>query len=269
MVSEADMTRIGLLQMNSQENPIELAEWIVEQASAHLSELEHCAFVMAPENALYNGNEAGLAAAAGVIESEGVPYLCKTWPLKNVPLVLGGIPRKSKAAGKFHNSWVKIFGGSWAELYAKVHLFRATVPGQRIYDETRNFVPGGDSSVVLDLGGVKVGASTCFDLRFPEQYATLTRAGAQVLAVPSSFTKLTGEAHWHVLLRARAIETQCFVVAPAQVGEHAGKQTFGHSLVVSPWGDVILDAGTSTGLFLVDIRLEEITEVRRRIPLRT
>ena len=112
-----------------------------------------------------------------------------------------------------------------------------------------------------------LGLTICYDLRFPQLYRALAKAGAQVIAVPSAFTQVTGEAHWHVLLRARAIENGGFVIAPAQTGTHPGnRKTYGHSLVVSPWGEVIADGGTDEGIVMADIDLEQVKKTRARIP---
>ena len=107
----------------------------------------------------------------------------------------------------------------------------------------------------------------CYDLRFPQLYRALAKAGAEILAVPSAFTQMTGEAHWHMLLRARAIENGCFVIAPAQTGEHpGGRKTYGHSLIVDPWGRILADGGTKEGIVMTDIDLEEVKRVRAKLP---
>ena len=128
-------------------------------------------------------------------------------------------------------------------IYDKINLFDAA-PGETESLESRIYERGRTARVV-DIGAARLGLSICYDLRFPALYRALAQAGAQILAVPSAFMQVTGEAHWHVLLRARAIETGCFVIAPAQCGRpHEGRQSFGHSLIVAPWGDVLADAGT-------------------------
>ena len=113
----------------------------------------------------------------------------------------------------------------------------------------------------------RLGLSVCYDLRFPQLYRTLAKGGAEILTVPSAFTETTGKAHWHVLLRARAIENGCFVVAPAQGGTHAnGRKTYGHSLIVGPWGDILAEAGTEPGFISAELDLAEIAAVRARLP---
>lgn len=155
--------------------------------------------------------------------------------------------------------------GEVAARYDKIHLFDVDLP-DRTYRESQTF-RGGDQAVVADLPWLKLGLSVCYDVRFPQLYRALAKAGAGMLAVPAAFTQITGQAHWHVLLRARAIETGCFVVAPAQVGVHpGGRRTFGHSLVVAPWGEVLADAGDTQGIVTATIDPARIAEARARIP---
>ena len=118
----------------------------------------------------------------------------------------------------------------------------------------------------MDLPWGRLGLSICYDLRFPLLYRHLGQAGADFLTVPSAFTRVTGEAHWHVLMRARAIETGCFVFAPAQTGTHGKRKTFGHTLIVNPWGEVLADAGTEPGIIMADIDMSEVVRARSRIP---
>ena len=149
--------------------------------------------------------------------------------------------------------------------YDKINLFDAA-PGEKESLESRLY-DRGDTAYVVDLGAAKVGLSICYDLRFPQLYRALARAGAHILAVPSAFMQVTGEAHWHTLLRARAIETGCYVLAPAQCGvPHAGRKSYGHSLIVNPWGEVMGDAGTEPAVLVADLDLAQVTEARRRIP---
>ena len=155
--------------------------------------------------------------------------------------------------------------------YDKIHLFDVTVSETESYRESRLYAPG-DAAVVAQTPWGGVGLSVCYDVRFPHLYRALGQAGAGLLTVPSAFTVPTGRAHWHVLLRARAIETGCFVLAPAQGGDHGdGRSTYGHSLVVDPWGEIVLDAGaarpeTTPGLHLADLDLAAIDRTRQRIP---
>ncbi len=130
-----------------------------------------------------------------------------------------------------------------------------------------NTVAGGDRAVVADLPWCKVGFSICYDLRFPRLYRALAQKGATLLTVPSAFTETTGKAHWHVLLRARAIENGAFVIAPAQGGKHAnGRQTYGHSLIIGPWGEILVEGGTDPGVFMAEIDPDAAKNARARVP---
>ena len=150
--------------------------------------------------------------------------------------------------------------------YDKIHLFDVTLGGGESYRESAAYAPG-DAAVAAATPWGVLGMTVCYDLRFPALHRALAEAGASILSVPAAFTRPTGEAHWHVLLRARAIETGCFVVAAAQTGEHAdGRATYGHSLVVGPWGEVLCDMGDVPGTAIVDLDLADIAAARARVP---
>lgn len=150
--------------------------------------------------------------------------------------------------------------------YDKIHLFDVTLAGGETYRESAAYRPG-ESAVVAATPWGGMGMTICYDVRFPALHAALAKAGAVMLAVPAAFTRPTGRAHWHTLLRARAIETGCFVIAAAQTGEHAdGRATFGHSMVVGPWGDVLLDMGEVAGSAVIDIDLADVEMARGRVP---
>jgi predicted amidohydrolase len=156
--------------------------------------------------------------------------------------------------------------GKVAAKYDKIHMFDVDLGNGEVYRESSTFASG-NKAVVVGLPWGKLGLTICYDVRFPHLYRSLAKAGAEFLAVPAAFTRTTGRAHWHVLLRARAIETGCFVFAPAQCGEHAGgRQTFGHSLIVSPWGSVLADAGEEPGFVTAQIEVADVAEARRKIP---
>lgn len=150
--------------------------------------------------------------------------------------------------------------------YDKIHMFDVELPNGENYCESRNYQPG-SSAVVADLPWGRMGLTICYDLRFPQLHRMLAKGGATMIAGPAAFTRTTGKAHWHALLRARAIETQCFVLAAAQTGLHEmGRETFGHSLIVSPWGEIIADAGTEPGVVVATVDPAEALEVRGRVP---
>lgn len=156
--------------------------------------------------------------------------------------------------------------GEIAARYDKIHMFDVDLPNGETYRESKNYEPG-SKAVLADLPWGRLGLATCYDLRFPALYRELAHAGADFLTAPSAFTKVTGAAHWHVLLRARAIETGCYVFAAAQGGMHeAGRATYGHSLVVSPWGEILAEAGTEPGVIFADIDPAQVAEARARIP---
>jgi deaminated glutathione amidase len=156
--------------------------------------------------------------------------------------------------------------GAVVARYDKIHMFDIDLPGGESYRESNAYRPG-CGTVVAETPWGRLGMSVCYDVRFPHLYRALAHAGADFLTVPSVFTVPTGTAHWHVLLRARAIENGCFVFAPAQWGEHAaGRRSYGHSLIVDPWGEVLADAGEAVGVITASIDLARIAEVRRMVP---
>ncbi len=151
--------------------------------------------------------------------------------------------------------------------YDKLHLFDVNLPTGESWRESARYAPGESAALIHTPIGA-LGLSICYDLRFPALYTTLSDGGAQLLTVPAAFTVPTGEAHWHILLRARAIENAAYVIAPAQTGLHQdGRSTFGHSLVVDPWGRVVLDMGTSPGVGFADIDLNVVETARKQIPV--
>jgi predicted amidohydrolase len=150
--------------------------------------------------------------------------------------------------------------------YDKIHMFDVDLAGGESYRESRNYRPG-ELAVLADLPWGRLGLTVCYDLRFPALYRALAEAGATMLAIPSAFTKQTGEAHWHVLMQARAIENGSFVFAAAQGGKHEnGRDTYGHSLIVDPWGSIIAEGGTEPGVIMAEINPAEVASARARIP---
>ncbi len=156
--------------------------------------------------------------------------------------------------------------GAIAARYDKIHMFDVEIPDGQSYRESRAYQAGG-RAVTAALPWGRLGMTVCYDMRFPYLYRALAKAGGDFLSIPSAFTRFTGQAHWHVLLRARAIETGCFVIAPAQCGEHPGeRETYGHSLIVAPWGEVLGDGGTAPGITLAEIDPAEVAKARAMIP---
>ena len=169
--------------------------------------------------------------------------------------------------GRFANRSILIKpDGSIAARYDKIHMFDVKVSAAEQYQESKNF-KAGNKGVVTDLPWGKLGMTVCYDLRFAYLYRALAKAGASFFTVPSAFTKVTGQAHWHVLLRARAIETGCFVIAPAQGGKHEnGRETYGHSLIVDPWGRVLGEGGEEPCVVIAKIDPDDVSKARARIP---
>lgn len=150
--------------------------------------------------------------------------------------------------------------------YDKIHMFDVDLAGGESYRESKAY-EAGDCAVAADLPWGRLGLSICYDLRFPHLYRALAQAGADILAIPAAFTRQTGEAHWHILQRARAIETGCYVLSAAQGGTHeSGRETYGHSIAIAPWGEVIAELGEDPGVLYADIDLAAVAEARARIP---
>lgn len=157
-------------------------------------------------------------------------------------------------------------GGNLAASYRKIHLYDVEIPGRVSYQESRTVAPGTEPEL-MSVDGVEVGLSICYDLRFPELYRRLAVAGARVLVVPAAFMAHTGRDHWEVLLRARAIENQCYVVAAGQIGDHEpGRTCFGRSMVVDPWGTVVAQLPDEVGVVVADLNLERLAAIRRDLP---
>jgi len=179
---------------------------------------------------------------------------------------IGSLAIKASPEKAANRSFLIDRKGDIVARYDKIHMFDVDLAGGESYRESNTYRPG-ELAVVADLPWGRLGLTVCYDLRFPALYRALAEAGASFLAIPSAFTKQTGEAHWHVLMRARAIETGCYVLAAAQGGKHEnGRETFGHSLVVDPWGKVTAEGGTEPGVIFADIDPAQVAAARARIP---
>lgn len=226
-------------------------------------------YVLSPEvTVAFAENRDGLRAVAG--PWDGNPAIVEAAAIARrhrVNLHLGSLA-VALADGRFANRSVLFRpDGTIAATYDKIHLFDATLPGLRQYRESETYA-GGERAVLSKAPGFGLGLSICYDMRFPALYRTLAEAGAEVLAVPAAFTVPTGRAHWEVLLRARAIETGCYVVAAAQGGQHQnGRATWGHSMIIDPWGKVIAAIeGDAAGVVCADFDPTAVTEARGRVP---
>ena len=181
-------------------------------------------------------------------------------------LLIGSLAIKVSDTKTANRSFLIDPKGRISARYDKIHLFDVNLPSGESYRESNTVAPGAEA-VVAETPFGKIGLSVCYDLRFPHLYRTLAKAGAEILTVPSAFTETTGKAHWHVLLRARAIENGCFIIAPAQGGTHAnGRKTYGHSMIVGPWGVILAEGGTDPGVVMAELDLGRVAEMRGRVP---
>jgi len=214
------------------------------------------------EKARDEANHPVLAALREVARETGVWLL-----IGSLAIDLSREPGEAEGERRLANrSYLIDPNGAIVARYDKVHMFDVDLARGESYRESNAFRPGGQSALAETPWGV-LGMTVCYDLRFPHLYRALAQAGADFLAIPSAFTVPTGEAHWHVLMRARAIENGCYVFAPAQWGEHAeGRRTYGHSLIVDPWGEVLADGGEGVGIISARIDAAAIAKARRMVP---
>ena len=257
------------LQMSSVPNWQSNIEFVVEQLK--LANIEADSLVVLPECFAYFGGKdtcnLRLAQSDELLQlQQELAKIAKTF---GIYLVCGSVPTPTQSASHYGNTCF-VFSPSGNKLaeYQKIHLFDVVVAdGTRSYRES-DMTASGNELVYFDWCGKKVGIAICYDLRFPGLFQQLRDGGAEVVVLPSAFTQKTGEAHWHTLLTARAIENQYFVVACDQVGEHQnGRRTFGHSLIVDPWGRVLSDAKQQVGTFGAELKFSVLEQVRRDMPV--
>lgn len=224
-------------------------------------------FVGLPENFAWMGPEADRAAAAEPLEGPTLGTLCALAKELSITILAGSVLEPGAPGGRLFNTSV-LFGPAGERLaaYRKMHLFDVEVGDGQTYLESAHVAPGTEV-VVADTTVGRVGLSVCYDLRFPELYRRHAELGAQLLTVPAAFTLATGKDHWEVLLRARAIENQCFVLAPAQQGRHPkDRLTWGHAMVVDPWGLVLARCSEGVGVAVAPIDLALLERIRRALP---
>ncbi len=260
--------RIAVLQMRSGIDPAANARALV--AGLETAAAGGAAIAFTPEMTGLLDRDRGRAAAAIVGEEADIVLAAAREAAARLGLwvQLGSLAlRPGGGEGRYVNRGFLIDpSGVIRARYDKLHLFDVDLPTGESWRESSAYAPG-TGALVADTPAGRLGLSICYDMRFPDLYRALSDAGAEILAVPAAFTVPTGRAHWHILLRARAIEAGCFVVAAAQVGEHEdGRATYGHSLVVDPWGDVLLDMGEEPGVGFAEIDLARLQDVRARIP---
>jgi predicted amidohydrolase len=225
-------------------------------------------FVLTPENVamLEPVRTQALDKAAPEATHPAIPAFADLARDLGIHLLAGSLAIKREDGLLANRSYLFDDKGRIAARYSKIHMFDVDLPNGERYRESSTFVPGEEAVLAPSPFG-PIGLTICYDLRFPHLYRALAKAGAAILTVPSAFTMVTGEAHWHVLLRARAIETGCFVLAPAQTGTHAeGRRTYGHSLAVAPWGEILGDGGAEPGILYADLDLARIADARARVP---
>ena len=227
--------------------------------------------VLTPENTTMIEPRRALLLEKAVAEARhpAIPAFADLAAELGIWLLIGSLAIKVEAARCANRSYLFDPGGRIAARYDKIHMFDVDLAGGERYRESVSFRPGA-AAVLADLPWGRLGLTVCYDLRFPHLYRQLAQAGAAFISVPSAFTRPTGEAHWQVLLRARAIETGCYILAPAQCGEHAeGRRTWGHSLIVSPWGEVIAAAADEPAIITARIDPAAVAAARRMIPALT
>ena len=257
--------RVGLIQMCSGEDVarnVDVAAGMIAEAARAGAELivtPEMTSILAPKREIL---EAALGDSDDGGAGEAFTALARQL---SVNLLIGSMAVKRPDGWLANRSMLFAPDGGLVATYDKVHMFDVDLADGESYRESRRYAAGKQLTVV-DAAGARLGLSICYDMRFPALYRRLAQAGAEIITVPSAFTVPTGEAHWHVLLRARAIETGAFILAPAQTGRHeSGRQTYGHSLAVAPWGEILADGGTDTGAIVVDIDLGKVGEARQRI----
>jgi predicted amidohydrolase len=264
--------QVGLVQLQVCDDPaVNLPETIslIRAAAAG-----GAGFVLTPEciNALSSSREHQRAVFRSEADDSSLAALRDEAAALGIWVLVGSLGLATgDADGRFANRSLLIApDGSVRARYDKIHMFDVNVSETEVYRESAGYRPG-DKAVLADTPFGRIGMTVCYDVRFPYLYRALAQAGAQILTVPAAFNHITGQAHWEVLLRARAIETGCYVIAPAQTGYHPeshgkGRRTHGHSLVVAPWGEVIADAGTEPGVVFAEIDLDQVEQARKRIP---
>ena len=245
----------------------------VETATALIREAKGlgASFIATPEVTVLFEAESDRLFAKVHIEDEDPSLLALRSTAKElgVWLLIGSMAIKVGERQCANRSFLIGPDGAIRASYDKIHMFDVDLPNGEMYRESRNFRRG-ERAVVADLPWGRLGLSVCYDLRFPQLYRALAHAGASFLTIPAAFTHTTGRAHWHVLQRARAIETGCFVIAPAQGGVHPnGRHTYGHSLIVAPWGEILAEAGEDPCVITAEIDPTKVAEARQRIPALT
>ena len=257
--------RVGLVQINTQadkEANLRRAEELIDEAVARGAR-----FVILPEYVSFLGPREQHEEVAESIPGPTTERFAAKARQHGIWLHCGSFHERSDTPGMYYNTSVVLDpSGEIIGKYRKIHLFDIDLTGNVTANESSTILPG-DEVVTVDIDGHTVGLSICYDLRFPELYRLLALAGAEVLLVPAAFTMFTGKDHWHVLLRARAIENQTWVLAPGQFGPHEpNAQCYGHSVVIDPWGTVVADAPNGEGIVVADLDFDALRKIRAQLP---
>ncbi|MDB5902484.1 MAG: Amidohydrolase [Betaproteobacteria bacterium] len=225
-------------------------------------------FVLTPEYTLMMDGS-GRTMRSRALDPDGGQALAQLQALAaelSIWLLVGSLTLKTDSDRIANRSFLIAADGSVQASYDKIHMFDATLPDGKVIKESSAYCPGA-RAVTADTPWGKLGLTVCYDLRFPQLYRSLAKAGACYLTIPSSFQRATGKDHWHPLIQARAIENACFVFAPAMCGEHPGnRSTYGHSLVVDPWGKILADGGDAPGIVYADVDPQRVDKVRGMLP---
>ena len=260
--------RIALYQAQSGIDPAANAEKLV--GAVREGAAGGAAMLFTPEMSgmLDRDRERAIRCARREDEDQVLAAVCNAAREAGIWIHLGSLALKGDGDKLVNRGFVIDRSGEVRARYDKIHLFDVDLPTGESWRESAMYEGGGKAVVVPDTPVGKLGLTICYDLRFPELFQRLSEAGADVIAVPAAFTVPTGKAHWQVLMRARAIEAELFIVAAAQAGHHEdGRDTYGHSLIVDPWGELLLEMGGEPGLAFAEIDLKRIAEVRSRIPV--
>jgi predicted amidohydrolase len=258
--------RLACLQLNSRDN-------YQQNLEALLRDLKVAAdggaqLVLTPEYSLLMDGS-GRVMRNGAMDAEGNPALselCESARTHHLWLLVGSLTLKVSGEQMVNRSVLIDPSGAVVARYDKIHMFDVTLPDGRSIRESSAYRPG-ERAVIAETPWGGIGMTVCYDLRFPHLYRRLAQQGAVMLSIPASFQRQTGTAHWHTLLKARAIENAAFVIAPAMCGDHGGnRQSYGHSLVVDPWGEVLVDGGETPGVVFADINLGKVAKIRSMMP---
>jgi predicted amidohydrolase len=258
--------KVGLVQMRSGLEPA--ANLTAVAAAVEDAKRGGADYILTPEmtNICALKRDSLLAKIVPEEEDPTLAALREAARKHSIYIHIGSLAIEASADKASNRSFLIDRKGDIVARYDKIHMFDVDLGGGESYRESNNY-RAGDLAVVADLPWGRLGCTICYDLRFPALYRALAEAGASFIAVPAAFTKVTGEAHWHVLLRARAIENGCFIFAAAQGGHHEdGRDTFGHSMVIDPWGKIIAEGGTEPGVVIAEVDPAAVTAVRGKVP---